>query len=765
MIGRTLSHYEIVSKLGEGGMGEVYRARDTRLRRDVAVKVLRPEFAEDPERLDRFRREAQALAALDHPTIATVFSVEEADGARFLTMQLVEGTTLDQLIGPDGLSLERFFEIAVPLTDGIAAAHERGVVHRDLKPSNVMWSEDGRVKILDFGLAKLAAASSAIDGDGPTDLLTRDGAILGTLPYMSPEQISGQPVDARTDVFSLGIVLYEMATGRRPFVGANPAALLSAILSSSPPGLHEVQSQLPARLGRIVERCLAREPARRTQTVREVHGELRELSEETRSSPARPSHPAGSRGPGRGPSVAVLPFVSLSSDPDDEYFADGIADEVINALGRLPDLRVAARTSAFSFKGTTEDLRIVGEKLGVGAVLEGSVRRAGARLRVAAQLVDVASGFHLWSERYDRKMDDVFEIQDEIAGNLASRLKAALIGGPEDPTITRGTNDVEAFELCAKGRSLLVQRTPDEMRRAATCFQRAVERDPDYALAWAGLSNASLMLVDYGHGEPEMLSARAEEAARRALELAPALPEAHVVSGLLAYSHRDATPAIEGLERAVELRPSYAEAHELLSWLRLLLGQPIRALASARRAVELDPLAPEALNHVGLGLLATGDARGALRELRRSRDVQPDFTTSAFYEAVARLHVGDFAESAAILGGLSVPWAGSGPQTSLAMALAARGKKDEALAVVARLNRTEEHDQAGLIHAALGDLDRAYESFGRVGVWGYWPMLVIHNFFPDILASLRVDSRYPELVVSLDRAWGFDRGGEPGTAN
>lgn len=405
MIGRALAHYQILEKIGAGGMGEVYRARDTKLGRDVALKILPADVASRPERLERFRREATTVASLNHPNIVTLFAIEEADGRPFLTMELVEGKSLDRLVTPDGLPLGCVLGIAIPLADALVAAHAKGIVHRDLKPGNVMVTKDGRVKVLDFGLAKLAGdASDPLETFAATITapLSSPGQIVGTVPYMAPEQVRGEPADARTDVFALGIILYELLTGRRPFAGDSSADVTSAILRDVPPPPTQLRRDLPADLDRILGRCLEKRRERRLQTMTDVRNELDILCRTTSevppvaAAPATP-HPAAPATPPptdrAAPSVAVLPFANRSRDEEDEYFTDGLADELISVLARIRGLKVAARTSSFQFKDKNEDLSTIGRKLGVATCLEGSVRKAGNRLRVAVQLVNVADGF------------------------------------------------------------------------------------------------------------------------------------------------------------------------------------------------------------------------------------------------------------------------------------------------------------------------------------------------------------------------------------
>ncbi|HEX7878724.1 MAG TPA: serine/threonine-protein kinase, partial [Candidatus Eisenbacteria bacterium] len=402
--GTRLGPYDIIAPLGSGGMGEVYRARDPRLGRDIALKTLPADVAGDAQRLARFQREARTVAGLSHPNVVVLHSIEEADGMHFLTMELVDGEGLDTVVVPGGLPFPRVLELAIALSDALTAAHERGIVHRDLKPANVMLTRDGRLKVLDFGLAKPSDSSSTPDLSRAMTLdrpVSTVGQIVGTVPYMAPEQIRGEPTDSRTDLFSLGILVFELATGRRPFSGGTAADISSAILRDAPPTLGELRAELSGDFDRIVSRCLEKEPRDRFQTARDVHNELRRLRKSIESSGMTAARPAVTESP----SIAILPFTNLSRAEDDEYFSDGLADELLNMLARIRGLRVAARSSSFAFKGRNATVAEVGQALGVATVLEGSVRKSGDRARISVQLVKVADGFHLWSERYDRTLD------------------------------------------------------------------------------------------------------------------------------------------------------------------------------------------------------------------------------------------------------------------------------------------------------------------------------------------------------------------------
>ena len=428
LIGQILSHYRILQKLGGGGMSVVYKAEDARLERKVALKLLPHDLAHNEQALVRFRREAKAASALNHPNICTVYDIGEDKGKAFIVMEFLDGTVLKSLIGTNSIELDRLLEISRDIADALSAAHAKNIIHRDIKPENIFICDSGHLKVLDFGLAKIKAPDDK-QGEAETLTLTEAGLAMGTLPYMSPEQLRGRSVDHRTDIFSLGAVLYEMATGQRPFSGGTSLELSSSILRDTPKSVIELRPELPTGLHRIVDRCLSKEPTERYVSAQELRQALDLLRQQVSSGSLTAVPEAVVRA-----SIAVLPFISLSADPENEFFADGLTEEIMNTLTQIEELRVAARRSAFSFKGKHVDLRIVGERLNARTVLEGSVRRAGNRIRINVQLVNVSDGYHLWSERYDREVQDVFEVQDEISRAIANRLKVdlfSLIGGSQ----------------------------------------------------------------------------------------------------------------------------------------------------------------------------------------------------------------------------------------------------------------------------------------------------------------------------------------------
>ncbi len=533
--GTKLGPYDIVAPLGAGGMGEVYRATDTKLGRDVALKVLPAEMAHDPERLARFRREAKSLAQLDHPNIVTIYSVEESDGVHFLTMQLVEGAPLDHLIPAGGLPLEQIVEIASALGDALAAAHEKGIVHRDLKPANVMVSNEGRVKVLDFGLAKDVSTSDPADATLTSDHRTQAGMVMGTPAYMSPEQTSGRPLDHRTDIFSLGVVLHEMATGRRPFEGNSSAELISAILRDNPPPVTDARPDLPSDLARIVRRCLEKDPRHRVQTARDVSNEFRDLARQA-SRPAATATPPASRAAAAADSgaaradegfwVAVLPFKCAGGSAELKALADGLSEEIVTGLSRFSYLRVIARSSTSRYANELVDVRSAGKELGARYVMEGTLRQSGTKLRLAVQLVDTVSGAHLWAENYERSFapDAVFDVQDDLVPRIVSTVAdqyGILAHSISEALRSKNEDQLTPHEAVLRCFSYFERITPEEHAVVQRILERAVKKAPDQADCWAMLSMIYRGEFVQGYNAGPNPLERAVSAARRAVELAP----------------------------------------------------------------------------------------------------------------------------------------------------------------------------------------------------------------------------------------------------
>ncbi len=603
--GTKLGAYEIQAPLGAGGMGEVYRATDTKLGRDVALKVLPAEVAHDAERLARFRREAKVLAQLDHPNIVTIYSVEESDAVHFLTMQLVDGQVLDRLIPQEGLPIERIVEIGSALAEALAAAHDKGIVHRDLKPANVMVSNEGRVKVLDFGLAKEVRGSNLGDATMTSDSRTQVGVVMGTPAYMSPEQTSGRPLDHRTDIFSLGVLLYEMATGRRPFEGTSSAELVSAILRDTPSSVTDARPELPSDLDRIVRRCLEKDPRHRMQTARDVSNEFRDLARQAsqKSSPASAAtrtaraRDSGSTRTDEGFWVAVLPFKYTGSSADLKALAEGLTEEVITGLSRFSYLRVIARGSIAKYSSESGDLRAIGKELGARYVMEASLRQAGSKLRLAVQLVDTVCGAHLWAETYEHAFtsESVFEVQDDlvprIVGTVADQY-GVLPRSMSEVLRSKSEDALTPHEAVLRTFSYFTRITPEEHAVVRRILERAVREAPDHADSWAMLSMIYRGEFAQGYNAGPNPLNRALAAAQRAVDLAPAHPLGYYSLAAVHFFRKEKVPFRVAAERALSLNPLDASVKAYMGLLISAAGEWDRGCQMVEAAMRLNPNCP-----------------------------------------------------------------------------------------------------------------------------------------------------------------------------
>ena len=604
MIGQTISHYEIVDKIGEGEMGVVYLAQDTRLKRKVALKVLPEDLASDPDRLERFRREATSVAQLNHPNVVTIHSVEEADGLHFLTMELVEGERLGELIPTDGLPLARLFDLAIPLADAVGSAHQKGITHRDLKPDNVMVTEQGHLKVLDFGLAK--KTDLPLGEAGATQLatatITQEGKILGTVPYMSPEQLRGEEVDHRSDIFSLGILVHELATGRRPFGGATRSDVTSSILRDTPPLVTQLKPDLPRHLGRIVARCLEKAPADRYQTARDVFNELRALRRETASQPrseprsALDSDDGSAIGP-EVPWIAVRTLECHADDPDLEALADGLAEDITSGLSRFSHLLVVSHSSARALDGKPVDLREVGRELGARYVMEGSLRRDGPRLRITVNLIDAQTGTHLWTETYDRDLDQigVFELQDELTDRIVATVAdphGALTRSLALATASKPSESLTSHEAVLRSFFFRQRVSAEDHLQARIALEHAAEREPNNAEVLAALAYIYVQEFNQDFNPlPDSLS-RALAAARRAVEADPASQFAHYALAKVYFHDQNITAFRASAERALQLNRRSSDTMALLGIVFGLSGDWQRGNELTTRAMELNPHHP-----------------------------------------------------------------------------------------------------------------------------------------------------------------------------
>ncbi len=723
-------------------MGVVYKAEDTKLKRPVALKFLSPRVVGGEEERARFLREAQAAAILDHPSICTIHEIEEVGDQTFIAMAYVDGGTLKQRLGSGPMEVRDALGVAIQVAEGLREAHEKGIVHRDIKSSNIMVTARGQVKITDFGLAKLT---------GRTEITTT-GTKMGTVAYASPEQVRGEAVDHQADIWSLGVVLYEMLAGRLPFRSDFGKAVVYFILHEEPAPLSLVRQDVPPEFARIVDRALTKGRQERYRTVGQLLEDLKSVREQIE---------AGAMTEGRiaqqpRTSIAVLPFANMSGDPDNEYFSDGLAEELINALTHVGDLRVVARTSAFSFKGKDTDIREIGRKLNVATVLEGSVRSAGDRLRITAQLINVADGYHLWSERYDCVMADVFAIQDEVALQIVDKLKVELLGGERARLVERHTDDLKAYELYLKGAYFTARATREDLYKGIEYFSRAVGRDPSYARACAGLAQAHGRLGLYFYVPECEALPRARAAAQRALEINPGLAEAHATLGLVRLLFDwDWDGAETILKHAIDLNPNSSWTLGVGSGYAMVKARFDEAIGLLQRAAGLDPLSVMTIVQLGLWQLRAGRSQLARQQFLKALEVAPDHpyphwllgqvhaAESRYDEAIGEIEHADrlshgFPPIVAALG----------------CAYALSSRTGDAREVLERLSEGVESGEyvrpylVAKVHAALGEIDRAFEWLEKA--YTARDSSLVQLLTDESVDPLRSDPRFDELLRRMD---------------
>ncbi len=724
MTGRVISHYEVLEKLGEGGMGVVYKARDQRLNRLVALKFLPNRLIGSKEQVARFEQEARAISALNHPHIATIHDVESVDGERFLVLEYLPGGTLKAKLkklqaAAEKLSVDQAVSYAIQIGGALAHAHRRGILHRDVKTDNAMLTEEGTVKITDFGLAKLTGGTE----------LTQTGFTVGTATYMSPEQAQGQTADQRSDVFSFGIVLFELVAGDLPFRGQSGMAVLYEIVNSPAPLLSSRRPEAPPRLDEIVRKALEKQPERRYQSMDEAVAELEGL---TRDLQAATSTGAQRRAATAAGAIAVLPFANLSADPENEYFSDGLTEDLITALTQVEGLRVVARTSAFQFKGKAYDVREIGRQLSVGSVLEGSVRKAGERVRVTAQLVNVTDGFQLWSERYDREMRDVFAIQDEISRAIVKALKVQLVGAEDRPLIKGCCNNMEAYNLVLKGRYHWNKWTADGFRKGLEFYSQAIAADPHYAPGYAGLADCFNLLGFWGFSPPQEVMPKAKALATKAVELDETNAEAHTALGMVRILYDwDWAGAEPEFRRALELNPG--DATTRLGYAMTFLapaGRMEEAIKLMREARDLDPLSLVINTYLGVLYSFSRQPDKAIRQFEKTLDLDPNFAEAHRSMGWAYHLKGEVAEAIASferareLGGNT-----AFILADLAWNYAMLGRTAEAHEQLEKLLALREQTyvspySVALVYMGLGDYDRAFEwlekAYEERSAWLTW---------------------------------------------
>ncbi|HSS45647.1 MAG TPA: protein kinase [Thermoanaerobaculia bacterium] len=796
--GTRLGPYEITGVLGSGGMGEVYRAKDPRLGRDVAIKVLPASFSSDFDRLRRFEQEARAVSALSHPNILTIHDIGQHDGAPYVVTELLEGETLRSVLAGGGLSTRKANNYALQIAHGLGAAHEKGIVHRDLKPENLFVTRDDRVKILDFGIAKLTQPAFPLtaETDAPTAApQTQSGVILGTVAYMSPEQILGKPVDARSDLFSLGVVLYEMLSGERPFQKDTAPETMTAILKEDPLDRPGSERDFPFEVRRVLAHCLEKNPGERFQSARDLAFDLRTIGTGTETpkpsavSAAVPRRPARFWIPVAGigaaallaallvfnvggirdrrpwargtriDTLAVLPLANLSGDPEQDYFADGMTEAVITDLAKIKAMKVISRTSVMPYRNSKKSMREIASELKAAAVIEGSVMRSADRVRITVQLIDASSDQHLWAESYERDLKNVFALQGEVAQAIAQRVRAVMTPQEQARLVQKRPVDPEVYELYLRGRHIMMRGGLEDVRKAIEYFQSGLAKDPKNALIYTGLADAYIEKMSDVHESPVEATAKARAAAMKALELDESLAEAHTSLGSIKLFYDwDWTGGEKELRRAIELDPGYSEAYRMYGAYLTMVGRQPEAVPYFEKAHKLNPLYPVG----GYSYFMGHKYDEAIEQYRKSLEVEPG-AMMYFGLVLALAEKGDYAT--AISEGEKATKLNDSPllMTSLASAYARAGRRADSDHVLRQLEEISKHQgpapawHVGLngyvcpyevagVYAQLGDKDRAFEWLDKA----YQNRSCMYWLRVDPrLESIHTDPRFQELLAKM----------------
>ncbi len=749
-VGETFAgRYQVLEELGRGGMGKVYKVFDKEIKEKIALKLLSPEIASDERIIERFRNELKLARQVSHRYVCRMFDLNKEEGAYYITMEYISGEDLKSMIKMMGpMSSGKAVIIIKQVCKGLREAHRRGIAHLDLKPQNIMIDKEGSVRIMDFGIARSLK----------TEVKPEKGVLIGTPEYMSPEQVLGKDVDHRSDIYSLGVILYEMLTGEVPFEGDTPMSVAQKQKSMAPPDPRNINAQIPEELSRLILRCLEKDRGKRYQDAEEVLEEIRQIQKGVPTTDR--ILPEGKTDTEKivekrwENSIAVLPFADLSPTKDQEYFCDGLAEELISTLGKIDQLKVASRTSAFQFKGKGHDIQEIGAKLKVQAVLEGSVRKAGDKLRITVQLVNVDDGFRLWSEKYDRDLKDIFAIQDEISLAIVDSLKVKLLSKEKEAIIKRSTESTEAYKLYLKGRYFWNRRYEGGLQKAIEFFQQAIEKDPHYALAYTGIADSYSLLGHYGFLPPREASPKAKAAAEKALEIDDKLAEAHASMGRIRlHFDWDWNAAEEELKKAIELNPNYPTALEWYSLYLMIMGRFDEAVKQAKHALEMDPLSLIINAVLGGTYYFAGREDEAMEQFRKTVEIDPNFSLTYLFQAGALSAQDKLEESVESLKRLVFLTAGSPFALGyLGGGLAMMNEKEEALKLLDQLNELSKKRYVSpfyiaMVNFGLGDKKKLFEYLEKA-CEARESFLAFINTWP-LFDSLRSEPRFKALLKKM----------------